>query len=456
MSSNGTMDSVTVLTPTVSAHDLEETLDHYNEIQALRYFPVFVFLVIIMIVGTVGNALVLYVYRKRFRKTSSNYFIVSMAVFDLLACLIGLPTELYDLRFSYTFYNSALCKIFRYSNTVVTYGSAIILVQIAFDRYFKICRPLMMIELYKIKAMCISAGIIAVLISIPALVLFGISRTPTPDENYQGYDCSVEESYKKKAFSIVYYYLLAIVFVTTVIVLTALYIRIWIEIKRRQKLVIGDPVRTSQREEIPMNQSSIKDSKTRKLRVRYCSEFSDEDTQEVAPRTIFRPRLLSLAEAVTRFRVSRTTVVLFAVTVAFVISYMPGIIIMICRSVIKDLESKQTVTEQVFSKLFSKFNFLNNAINPIIYSFLNVSFRRRCVTVIKQLVFCRRNETVRRPIPDKTDSQKSHKSTKSNKSTKNEEQRYIKNGLPMWFDIKVARMDPKTCTNQPKLTIYIR
>jgi hypothetical protein len=34
-------------------------------------------------------------------------------------------------------------------------------------------------------------------------------------------------------------------------------------------------------------------------------------------------------------------------------------------------------------------------------------------------------------------------------------QRFIKNSLPMWFDIKVAQVDPKS-GNQPKLTIYIR
>lgn len=423
MTINATEYDFTMMTSTISSHDLEEALNNYDEIQALRYFPVFVFLLIIMVIGTGGNALVLFVYCKRFRKTSSNYFIVSMAVFDLLACLIGLPTELYDLRFSYTFYNSAVCKIFRYTNTVVVYGSAIILIEIAFDRYFKICRPLMLIELYKIKAMCISAGVIAIFISIPALVLFGISRTPTPDGHHLGFDCSIEETYRKKAFSIGYYYLLGLVFITTVIILTGLYIRIWLEIKRRQKLVIGDQVRSAaQCKEMPMNHVDKQpDNRTKKLRVRYTSEYSDEDTQELSSRIAFRPKLQSLAEVMTRFRVSRTTVVLFAVTVAFVISYLPGIVIMICRSAIKDLETRQTLAEQVLSKLFSKFYFLNNAINPIIYSFLNVSFRRRCVTLCKQLVNCQRNEVIRRPVPDKTESQKSQKSSKSNKSSKNEE-----------------------------------
>ncbi|XP_052244973.1 neuromedin-U receptor 1-like [Dreissena polymorpha] len=104
-------------------------LDQYNQEQAIRYLPVFVFLIIILFIGTNGNSLVLFVYCKMFRKTSSNYFIVAMAIFDLLACVLGLPTELYDLRYSLTFYSGAICKIFRYTETVV-YGSAIIYVQL--------------------------------------------------------------------------------------------------------------------------------------------------------------------------------------------------------------------------------------------------------------------------------------------------------------------------------------
>lgn len=414
----------TTASTTLGPEDMSAYLKHYNHVQALRYFPVFVFLTIIMIVGTLGNLLVIFVYCKRFRKTSSNYFIVAMAMFDLLACIIGLPTELYDLMHSYSFENSSMCKLFRYTEAVVVYGSAIILIEIAFDRYFKICKPLWMIELYKIKAMCIGAGIIAVIISLPAIELYGIARTPTPDGNIFGYDCSIAEKYKKKTFANVYYAMLTLVFVCTVVILSALYIRIWVEIKRRKELVIGDHVQKP-REEIPMdNNSSNSDQKTKKLRVKYCSEYSDEDSQDITSRVSLRPRLQSLAETMSRIRVSRTTIVLFAVTVAFVISYLPGIVIMVCRSAIKDLEKNQTLAEQVLSKLFSKFYFLNNAINPVIYSFLNVSFRRRCAALVKKVVICRRERIFSRPMIYKSDSQKSNKSSKSNKlsnkSTKHE------------------------------------
>ena len=405
---------------TKNLKEISEKLQAFNDVQALRYFPVFVFVTIMMILGTVGNILVIYVYRKRFRKTSSNYFIVSMAIFDLLACLIGMPTELYDLRNSYTFYSSTVCKVFRYTSSVTVYGSVIILIEIAVDRYFKICHPLMIIEIIKIKIMCIAAGVLSLILAIPAAILFGISKSSTPDPVVFGHDCSVEEQYRKGTFAKIYYYMLGIVFVITLVVLTALYFRIWIEIRRRKNLVIGDQINTTIKEEIPMTNPNEREKK-KKSRVKYLPSVSDDDTTDARDsRALFRPRLTSIAEAVTRIRVSRTTVILFAVTVAFLISYLPSIVIMICRTVIKDLDERQTLAEQILSKLFSKFFLINNAINPLIYSFLNITFRKRCLKLLKQLCMCRlrkRKDSVQ-SVRERTGSQRSDKSTKSTKGSK--------------------------------------
>ena len=409
--------TVTNTTPfPYSEEEMREKLQAFNDIQALRYFPVFVFVIIMMALGTVGNVLVIYIYRKRFRKTSSNYFIVSMAIFDLIACVIGMPTELYDLRNSFTFYSSMVCKVFRYTGSVSVYGSVIILIEIAVDRYFKICHPLMIIEIVKIKIMCVAAGVVAILISIPAFILFGISKSPTPDPLIHGHDCSIEEQYRKGTFAKIYYYMLGIIFFITLILLSVLYFRIWIEIRRRKHMVIGDQVNnTIKDDEIPMT-NPHDSKKPQTSRIKYLPSVSDEDGSDTARSSrvvLFRPRLTSIAEAVvTRIRVNRTTVILFAVTVAFLISYLPSIAIMICRSVIKDLEKKQSLAEQIFSKLFSKFYFINNCINPLIYSFLNLTFRKRCTATLKQLLKCHRRRK------DSTSSQRSDKSTKSTKGSK--------------------------------------
>ncbi|ESO83654.1 hypothetical protein LOTGIDRAFT_169131 [Lottia gigantea] len=331
-----------------------------------------------------------------------------MAIFDLVACVVGMPTEIYDLRYPYTFYSSTGCKIFRFTETFTIYGSAIVLVEIAFDRYFKICRPLMIISLFKIKMLCFMATVLALIFSMPTALLFGITRSTTPIDGLLGYDCSIEEKYRKSTFQTVYYGALSVVFVATLLILTALYVRIWVEIKRRRNMVIGDQI---------SSRPSEPNQEKKKIRVTYVASGSADDGDDDSSGTVGaggcnittcddqkRTRFGSLANYASRIRITRTTIVLFAVTVAFVISYLPAIAIMMTRSVIKDLEKNQGIEVEVVSKFFSKFFFINNAINPIIYSFLNINFRLQTKKTVRKVFCCDRRST-----PKKGDSDRSTK-----------------------------------------------
>ena len=101
-----------------------------------------------------------------------------------------------------------------------------------------------------------------------------------------------------------------------------------------------------------------------------------------------RTCLSALAGNALRLRVSRTTIVLFAVTAAFVLSFMPAIAVMMVRTVVKDFEKNQSLASLAVTKIFLKFNFINNAINPIIYSFLNVQFRQQADNVVNRMLQC--------------------------------------------------------------------
>lgn len=126
-------------------------LERLNDERAVYFIPAVLWVLTLMVVGVLGNTLVIYVYRRRFKRTSSNYFILTMAIFDLVACGVGMPTEIYDLLKPFTFSSDVGCKIFRSTEIFTIYGSVVVLVEIAFDRYFKICRPLMVVSLFKIK-----------------------------------------------------------------------------------------------------------------------------------------------------------------------------------------------------------------------------------------------------------------------------------------------------------------
>ncbi|KAK6176353.1 hypothetical protein SNE40_014654 [Patella caerulea] len=379
-------------------------LQSLNDEKALHFIPVMIWVAFLMVIGVLGNSLVVYVYRRRFKKTSSNYFILTMAIFDLVACVVGMPTEIYDLRYPYTFYSSIGCKIFRFTETFTIYGSAIVLVEIAFDRYFKICKPLMVISLFKIKMLCFMAAVLALLFSTPTALLFGITHPQTPIPGVRGYDCSIEEKYLKSTFQRVYYGALSVVFVTTLLVLTVLYVRIWVEIKQRRSMVIGDQISSK-----PPGTPQEK----KKIRVKYVASGSndevDDDSSENGNGQVMceeqkRTRFGSLANYASRIRITRTTVVLFAVTVAFVISYLPSITIMLTRSLIKNLEANRSIGVEVTSKFFSNFFFINNAINPIIYSFLNLNFRRQAQKTVKTVFCCEKRQS-----PKKGDSDRSTK-----------------------------------------------
>ncbi|CAG5117687.1 unnamed protein product [Candidula unifasciata] len=402
-----------------SSLDIEALLYKVNYERALYNIPAMIWVGLLMFVGVIGNSLVVYVYRRRFKKTSSNYFILSMAVFDLVACLLGMPTEIYDLNNPYTFYSSTTCKVLRGCAVFTVYGSATVLVEIAFDRYFKICRPLLMVSLSRIRMLCVFAWIIATILSIPPFILFGVNRVNTSIPLVEGYDCSIAEQYKDSTFQSVHYIILGVLIVFIFISLTVIYTRIWLEIRRRRRLVIGDQI----------TKEDDSDSKKRP-RIKYVPSVSEDESmynsvsahsnnvfmseiqtnnhsnKTVATQTSVERRfkLGTLTTCASRLKVTRTTVVLFAVTVAFVLSYLPSIAVMIVRSTVKDFDENQSWISQVVFKILSNCFFINNAINPIIYSFLNIHFRRQVKKTFQRIFCCIRWN---RHPPQKMDSERS-------------------------------------------------
>nr|KAI8758923.1 neuromedin-U receptor 2-like [Biomphalaria glabrata] len=96
------------------------------------------------------------------------------------------------------------CKILRWCETFTVYGSLIVLLEIGFDRYFKICRPLMMVSLSKIRFLCAMAVVLAALVSIPVILLYGIDPNHTSVPDVYGFDCSISED-KNTTFQKVFY-----------------------------------------------------------------------------------------------------------------------------------------------------------------------------------------------------------------------------------------------------------
>ncbi|KAL3892216.1 hypothetical protein ACJMK2_004446 [Sinanodonta woodiana] len=92
-----------------------------------------------------------------------------------------------------------------------------------------------------------------------------------------------------------------------------------------------------------------------------------------------------------KISVRKTTFLLFLVTLFYIISFLPFMVIVTIRNIKPDIYDRMSFVESSIYNLFLRSYFLNNVINPILYGFLNEQFRKRALQVFRELFCCSRN-----------------------------------------------------------------
>ncbi|OQR69172.1 cardioacceleratory peptide receptor-like [Tropilaelaps mercedesae] len=102
-----------------------------------------IFLSVLFTLIVLGNCAVLAtLLASKNRKSRMNFFIMHLAIADLL---VGLVNVLTDILWKITVEwhaGNAMCKIVRYAQVVVTYSSTYVLVALSIDRYDAITHPM--------------------------------------------------------------------------------------------------------------------------------------------------------------------------------------------------------------------------------------------------------------------------------------------------------------------------
>ncbi|KAK3087093.1 hypothetical protein FSP39_001559 [Pinctada imbricata] len=202
----------------------EEVLAVNNE-AVHTLIPVIVYICLLIVIGLLGNPLVIYFYGIKQKPSPSFMYVISLAVFDLITCAIVMPMELVIVVKFYTFDSPACCKTIRFFSYFSTIASALTLMLISVDRYRKICKPLD----YQIssKAAKISLLVIvafSLLLSAPAAVFYDIIQVNlTKSEDLEGLNCGVPYDVSYKDVIAVYNFSFFILFGCCVIVLILLY-----------------------------------------------------------------------------------------------------------------------------------------------------------------------------------------------------------------------------------------
>uniref|UniRef100_A0A0B6ZZK1 G-protein coupled receptors family 1 profile domain-containing protein n=1 Tax=Arion vulgaris TaxID=1028688 RepID=A0A0B6ZZK1_9EUPU len=240
--------------------ELHESNRRYSQ----TLIPCLVYVGVLMIVGIVGNSLVCYVFGFRFKRGAQNYFIMFLAVFDILSCAVGLPGEIFDMSVHFKYTSDSLCKTMRFINTFTSIGSIFTLIVIAIDRYRRVRKPLKsQITTHHSKLSLIPTCVISIMFSVPACYVYGLRTVETGMPGVTGLDCTISDQAKVTIVPLVYNGILFLCFIILVSSLIIMYFLILIGLKKHARTIRKASVGTlSTGHENLVDHSSVNDDPT--------------------------------------------------------------------------------------------------------------------------------------------------------------------------------------------------
>lgn len=118
--------------------EMEVNNSHVNSTEQFedkQFLTVMGMLSIFSVIGTIGNAMVLYVYVRKRHKLAATVFIISLAATDFITCMIIVPYTIAVEYADYVVHYDILCKLYMFFITSNVPFATFIMVAIAVDRY---------------------------------------------------------------------------------------------------------------------------------------------------------------------------------------------------------------------------------------------------------------------------------------------------------------------------------
>ncbi|XP_020282937.1 neuropeptides capa receptor-like [Pseudomyrmex gracilis] len=152
--------------------------EYLNRVLGPKYLPqklvipLTIVYVVIFITGIFGNvATCTVIARNTSMRTTTNYYLFSLAISDLTLLVLGLPNELSVFWQQYPWMMGAeLCKIRAYVSEMSSYVSVLTIMAFSIERYLAICHPLRVYSMSGLKrstCFILAAWSIAIVSAIP-------------------------------------------------------------------------------------------------------------------------------------------------------------------------------------------------------------------------------------------------------------------------------------------------
>ena len=342
----------------------DDFLHKVNSNQFRIFIPSFSFVCFLIVIGLPGNVMAILVYATQLKKGVARYFILTLAVSDLITCSCVAPLELWIMTHFWTFDYQGLCKIFRFVAYGVNNISSLILLAIAFERYRLICSPWKQKFTAKCsKVVCGLAVFLAVLTSIPMIFIYGTFTLPllsrsnissSVSQNHSqelanttyatyGKTCMVDD---RMADSLFPFYTNTVYIAATVIVFCVL---IYLYGCIARQLVIQKRQNRNK-----LNEKGMKTSSK---------------------------------------RIKHVTFMVLVLTCVYEICFLPCLTIVCIRLASPNLYQSLSDTGKMTYQFFLKSYLINSALNPCIYCYCNREFRLGACKIINKLkIFCSKDQ----------------------------------------------------------------
>ncbi|TNN30333.1 Growth hormone secretagogue receptor type 1 [Liparis tanakae] len=131
-------------------------------------------------VGVAGNVMTILVVGKyRDMRTTTNLYLCSMAVSDLLIFLC-MPLDLYRMwRYRPWRFGAVLCKLFQFVSESSTYSTILSITALSVERYLAICFPLRakaLVTKRRVRALILILWTVSLFSAGPVFVMVGVER----------------------------------------------------------------------------------------------------------------------------------------------------------------------------------------------------------------------------------------------------------------------------------------
>ena len=418
--------------------------------------PALCFISLLMVVGAVGNLLVVLTYCRTVGKSSTHLVIFSLAALDLGSCCLVLPAELYHILHPLTNRLHYLCALQKFLSFALDLASGYIIVFISFDRYMRIARPHRGLSVCRAKLAVISICAVSFVLCSITLFIYGTEEVRTsPDAAILGYRCGITRTATQTALPLIFTTIVLALFGVAFVILLAVYTRLGVKVRKwnkdrnakdcRQRSYFQAEESSSKLDHSPNEVNKqietftfppLQNPDGRNTRaiifkkpefVRQISrsldkyEFDKIDnvhsdgcktlpylkkqgnctrSKRIVRRTSSRrsgiPSLTTLRKRIT---LSKTTVMFIAATVAFVLSHVPYVCVKVLHVTRPGHVAEMTSVQQSLYR-FAEYSFIiSYGVNPLIYSFMNPKFRRECYILLLGLAVAFRCRSRKLTLP---------------------------------------------------------